>query len=314
MTSKKRGLGKGLNAVFGESNILNTEEDDKISVSNTADGMNKADEGIKGDIMIKVSLIEPNMNQPRKEFRKEELDELTQSIKQYGVLQPIIVKKNGERYEIIAGERRWRAAQKAGLTEIPAVIREYSKRESIEISIIENIQRADLNPLEEARAYNSLLEEYGLKHEEIAERVSKSRAAITNSLRLLKLDESIQQLVAEKKLNQGQARALLSIEDKDLQKQAAEEVIKKDLNVRKVEQLVKLLQTAKKRQEKTDDESKETRDYSLFYKDYEEKIRSKFSAKVRINRKDKNKGRIEIEYYSQAELERIIELINSIRA
>jgi hypothetical protein len=313
MTSKKRGLGKGLNAVFGESNILNTEEDDKISVSNTADGMNKADEGIKGDIMIKVSLIEPNMNQPRKEFRKEELDELTQSIKQYGVLQPIIVKKNGERYEIIAGERRWRAAQKAGLTEIPAVIREYSKRESIEISIIENIQRADLNPLEEARAYNSLLEEYGLKHEEIAERVSKSRAAITNSLRLLKLDESIQQLVAEKKLNQGQARALLSIEDKDLQKQAAEEVIKKDLNVRKVEQLVKLLQTAKKRQEKTDDESKETRDYSLFYKDYEEKIRSKFSAKVRINRKDKNKGRIEIEYYSQAELERIIELINSIR-
>ena len=313
MTSKKRGLGKGLNAVFGESNILNTEEDDKISVSNTADGMNKADEGIKGDIMIKVSLIEPNMNQPRKEFRKEELDELTQSIKQYGVLQPIIVKKNGERYEIIAGERRWRAAQKAGLTEIPAVIREYSKRESIEISIIENIQRADLNPLEEARAYNSLLEEYGLKHEEIAERVSKSRAAITNSLRLLKLDESIQQLVAEKKLNQGQARALLSIEDKDLQKQAAEEVIKKDLNVRKVEQLVKLLQTAKKRQEKTDDERKETRDYSLFYKDYEEKIRSKFSAKVRINRKDKNKGRIEIEYYSQAELERIIELINSIR-
>lgn len=313
MTSKKRGLGKGLNAVFGESNILNTEEDDKISVSNTADGMNKADEGIKGDIMIKVSLIEPNMNQPRKEFRKEELDELTQSIKQYGVLQPIIVKKNGERYEIIAGERRWRAAQKAGLTEIPAVIREYSKRESIEISIIENIQRADLNPLEEARAYNSLLEEYGLKHEEIAERVSKSRAAITNSLRLLKLDESIQQFVAEKKLNQGQARALLSIEDKDLQKQAAEEVIKKDLNVRKVEQLVKLLQTAKKRQEKTDDESKETRDYSLFYKDYEEKIRSKFSAKVRINRKDKNKGRIEIEYYSQAELERIIELINSIR-
>lgn len=313
MTSKKRGLGKGLNAVFGESNILNTEEDDKILVSNTADGMNKADEGIKGDIMIKVSLIEPNMNQPRKEFRKEELDELTQSIKQYGVLQPIIVKKNGERYEIIAGERRWRAAQKAGLTEIPAVIREYSKRESIEISIIENIQRADLNPLEEARAYNSLLEEYGLKHEEIAERVSKSRAAITNSLRLLKLDESIQQLVAEKKLNQGQARALLSIEDKDLQKQAAEEVIKKDLNVRKVEQLVKLLQTAKKRQEKTDDESKETRDYSLFYKDYEEKIRSKFSAKVRINRKDKNKGRIEIEYYSQAELERIIELINSIR-
>ena len=266
MTSKKRGLGKGLNAVFGESNILNTEEDDKISVSNTADGMNKADEGIKGDIMIKVSLIEPNMNQPRKEFRKEELDELTQSIKQYGVLQPIIVKKNGERYEIIAGERRWRAAQKAGLTEIPAVIREYSKQESIEISIIENIQRADLNPLEEARAYNSLLEEYGLKHEEIAERVSKSRAAITNSLRLLKLDESIQQL-----------------------------------------------QTAKKRQEKTDDESKETRDYSLFYKDYEEKIRSKFSAKVRINRKDKNKGRIEIEYYSQAELERIIELINSIR-
>ena len=313
MTSKKRGLGKGLNAVFGESNILNTEEDDKISVSNTADGMNKADEGIKGDIMIKVSLIEPNMNQPRKEFRKEELDELTQSIKQYGVLQPIIVKKNGERYEIIAGERRWRAAQKAGLTEIPAVIREYSKQESIEISIIENIQRADLNPLEEARAYNSLLEEYGLKHEEIAERVSKSRAAITNSLRLLKLDESIQQLVAEKKLNQGQARALLSIEDKDLQKQAAQEVIKKDLNVRKVEQLVKLLQTAKKRQEKTDDESKETRDYSLFYKDYEEKIRSKFSAKVRINRKDKNKGRIEIEYYSQAELERIIELINSIR-
>lgn len=312
MAIKKRGLGKGLNAVFGDSNFTDADREGKISLSDINDnkpGQYSNDSNKNGEVLLKTSLIEPNLNQPRKKFNKEELAELAESINRYGVLQPIIVRKDKDRYEIIAGERRWRAAQAAGLAQIPAIIREYSNQEAMEISIIENIQRADLNPVEEARAYHSLLKEYGLKHEEIAARVSKNRATITNSLRLLKLDKTIQQFLIDGKLSQGQARALLAIEDSDLQKKAAEDIIKKGLNVREVEKLVKSLQKPKPEENTTLEDS---RDYSIFYKEYEDKIRDILSTKVHINRKDKNKGRIEIEYYSSDELERIIELIKTI--
>lgn len=312
MAIKKRGLGKGLNAVFGDSNFTDADGEGKISLSDINDnkpGQYSNDSNKNGEVLLKTSLIEPNLNQPRKKFNKEELAELAESINRYGVLQPIIVRKDKDRYKIIAGERRWRAAQAAGLAQIPAIIREYSNQEAMEISIIENIQRADLNPVEEARAYHSLLKEYGLKHEEIAARVSKNRATITNSLRLLKLDKTIQQFLIDGKLSQGQARALLAIEDSDLQKKAAEDIIKKGLNVREVEKLVKSLQKPKPEENTTLEDS---RDYSIFYKEYEDKIRDILSTKVHINRKDKNKGRIEIEYYSSDELERIIELIKTI--
>lgn len=312
MAIKKRGLGKGLNAVFGDSNFTDADGEGKISLSDINDNKPEQysnDSNKNGEVLLKTSLIEPNLNQPRKKFNKEELAELAESINRYGVLQPIIVRKDKDRYEIIAGERRWRAAQAAGLAQIPAIIREYSNQEAMEISIIENIQRADLNPVEEARAYHSLLKEYGLKHEEIAARVSKNRATITNSLRLLKLDKTIQQFLIDGKLSQGQARALLAIEDSDLQKKAAEDIIKKGLNVREVEKLVKSLQKPKPEENTTLEDS---RDYSIFYKEYEDKIRDILSTKVHINRKDKNKGRIEIEYYSSDELERIIELIKTI--
>lgn len=301
---KKRGaLGKGVDSI-----IIPSRE----KKSSDEGGLNeRADKKEEGEWMVRTALVEPNMNQPRKEFNKEELEELTESIKQYGVLQPIIVKRKGNAYEIIAGERRWRAAQAAGLKEIPVIIREYTDQEAMEISIIENIQRADLNPIEEARAYRSLMEEYGLKHEEIALKVSKNRTTITNSLRLLKLDESIQILMIEGKISSGHARALLSVENKEDQIKLAEEIIKKGLNVREVERLVKAL--GRKKKEKTKEEESE-RDISIFYKKFEDRIRDIFSTKVHINRKDKNKGRIEIEYYSQAELERIMDLIRSIES
>lgn len=302
---KRKALGKGLDSLIPRGQADEKRRNEGIRNES-------GDIESSGELILKISLIEPNINQPRKEFNKDELDELTQSVQQYGVLQPIIVQKKGSRYEIIAGERRWRAALAAGLKEIPAIIREYSDREAMEISIIENIQRADLNPIEEARAYKSLMEEYNLKHEEIALKVSKNRTTITNALRLLKLDESIQLLMIEGKISSGHARALLALEDKSLQKTLAEEIIAKGISVRETEKLVK--NAGKRTGKKKEKEKEEERDLSIFYKEFENRIRDVFSTKVNINRKDKNKGRIEIEYYSQAELERIMELIQSIES
>ena len=294
MNEKKRGLGRGLNA------LINTGTD-------TESKENTKENNEYKEVFVNISLVEPNRNQPRKEFDKESLSELANSIKQYGILQPIIVQKNEDMYEIIAGERRWRAAKEAGLTEVPVIIRDYDKQKIMEISIIENIQRENLNPIEEAMAYQSLMEEYGLKHEELAERVSKNRSTITNSMRLLKLSDNIQQMIIDGKISAGHAKVLLSVENTSEQEKIAQELISKSLSVRELEKLVK--QYIKPRKKK---KSKDDTDYSLFYKEYEDRLKDILGTKVQINTKDKNKGRIEIDYYSAAELERIVELLNTI--
>ena len=294
MNEKKRGLGRGLNA------LINTGTD-------TESKENAKENNEYKEVFVNISLVEPNRNQPRKEFDKDALSELANSIKQYGILQPIIVQKNEDMYEIIAGERRWRAAKEAGLTEVPVIIRDYDKQKIMEISIIENIQRENLNPIEEAMAYQSLMEEYGLKHEELAERVSKNRSTITNSMRLLKLSDNIQQMIIDGKTSAGHAKVLLSVENTSEQEKIAQELISKSLSVRELEKLVK--QYIKPRKKK---KSKGDTDYSLFYKEYEDRLKDILGTKVQINTKDKNKGRIEIDYYSAAELERIVELLNTI--
>ncbi len=295
MNEKKRGLGRGLNA------LINTGSDTENNKENT-----KENHEYK-EVFINISLVEPNRNQPRKEFDKESLSELANSIKQYGILQPIIVQKNEDMYEIIAGERRWRAAKEAGLTEVPVIIRDYDKQKVMEISIIENIQREDLNPIEEAMAYQSLMEEYGLKHDELAEKVSKNRSTITNSMRLLKLSKNIQQMLIDGKISTGHAKVLLSVENINEQEKIAQELIDKSLSVRELEKLVKKYTKPRKKKDDKDD-----KDYSLFYREYEDRLKDILGTKVQINTKDKNKGRIEIDYYSAAELERIVELLNSI--
>lgn len=309
--SKRSGLGKGLGALFGEDLMdqqpasQQTPTREKKVEAKTAP--KKEDETVGKELTVKITAIEPNSQQPRKDFNPELLQELADSIKQYGVLQPLLVQKKGSLYELIAGERRWRAAKLAGLKEVPVVIREYTKQQSMEIALIENVQREDLNPIEEAQAYQQLMEEFGLKQEEIAVRVAKSRTAVTNSMRLLKLDQRVQQMLTEGVISSGHARALLSLEDKEQQYVIAEKIVVGRLSVREVEKLVKLLLKPKK--EKIQEPEK---DLSFIYNDLEDRMKQIMGTKVIINKKDKNKGRIEIEYYSEAELERIVELIESI--
>ena len=301
----KKGLGKGLGALPGGDLTEETKKEEpqeKIVVETKIVEVPK-------EVYLKISMIEPNQEQPRKEFNQEQLEELAESIRNYGVLQPIMVQKKGDLYEIIAGERRWRAAKMAGLKEVPVIIRDFDRQKKMEISLIENVQRSDLNPIEEAMAYRQLIEEFGLKQEEIAERVSKNRATIANSLRLLKLDPRVQELLTQGVISNGHARALLAIEDLEQQYGAAELIVKNGLSVREVEKLVKsLLKPAKEKEPK-----KEERDLSFIFQDLEERMKSIMGTKVMIHRKDKSKGRIEIEYYSEAELERIVELIESIQ-
>lgn len=300
----KKGLGKGLGAIFGEDVIKESEEETAKSKSAVVEK--------SGERMIKLSLIEPNREQPRKKFDEEQLAELAESIKQYGVLQPLLVQKKGTFYEIIAGERRWRAAKMAGLKEVPVVLREYSKQESMEIALIENVQRSDLNPIEEALAYDSLVKEFGLTQEEIASRVSKNRATITNTMRLLKLDQQIQKMLIQGMLSSGHARALLPLEKKELQLKAAKMILDGSLSVRETERLVKRL-TKESGDEKKEKQKEKDEKLSLIYQNLEERMKHVMGTKVSIHNKDKNKGRIEIEYYSEAELERIVELIESIQ-
>ena len=303
----KKGLGKGLGAIFGEDIVKESNEElTKVKRSLPAE-----EEETKGSLMVKISLIEPNRDQPRKDFNEEELQELAESIKNYGVLQPLLVQKKGTSYELIAGERRWRAAKLAGLKEVPVVLREYSKQQAMEIALIENVQRADLNPIEEAQAYQQLVKEFHLTQEEIAARVSKNRATITNAMRLLKLDEEIQNLLIKGAISSGHARAILSLEDKQLQKKAAKEVLDKRLSVRETEKLVKRLDRASA--EKNERNEKKDDALALIFQDLEERMKTIMGTKVSIHNKDRNKGRIEIEYYSEAELERIVEMIESIR-
>ena len=258
---------------------------------------------------LKLNLIEPNSEQPRKNFDEESLQELADSIRQYGILQPLIVQKKGNHYEIIAGERRWRAAKLAGITDVPVLIREYDKQQTMEIALIENVQRADLNPIEEAQAFQQLIQEFHLTQEEIANRVSKNRATITNSMRLLKLDVRVQDMLADGKISSGHARALLGLEEGERQYQVAVKINEEKLSVRDVEKLVKMMNRPPK--EKKPEKGP---DIDLIYRQVEDKLKSIMGTKVVINQKDKNKGRIEIEYYSQEELVRLIELMESLRA
>lgn len=303
----KKGLGRGLGAIFGEDVVKESNEE----LANTKKAISSPREETGGEIMVKVSLIEPNRDQPRKDFNEEELQELAESIKNYGVLQPLLVQKKGTSYELIAGERRWRAAKIAGLREVPVVLREYNKQQAMEIALIENVQRSDLNPIEEAQAYQQLVKEFHLTQEEIAVRVSKNRATITNAMRLLKLDSQIQDLLIKGMISSGHARALLSLEDGQLQKKAAQEILDRGLSVRETEKLVKKmgkdLSPKEEKAEKRDDA------LTLIFRELEERMKSIMGTKVSIHNKDKNKGRIEIEYYSEAELERIVEMIESIR-
>ena len=309
MTGKKgglgRGLGRGLDAMISDSSKPRQEEK-KIEKSAAKEQGGDSKDKV---IMVKIAQVEPSRKQPRKQFDEDALLELAESIKQFGVLQPLLVQKKEDYYEIIAGERRWRASKLAGIKEIPVMVKDFSDQEAVEISLIENIQRENLNPIEEAAAYKRLMEEFHLKQDTIAERVSKSRTAVTNSMRLLKLDERVQQMLIDEMLTTGHTRALLAIEDKDTQHAAAVKVFDEKLSVRETEKLVKeILNPHQKETEKEKDRAQD-----LVYEQLEEKIKGIIGSKVAIRRKSKDKGRIEIAYYSQEELERIVELLETIR-
>lgn len=299
MGVKRGGLGKGLDSLIPDNGKM-PESGKKTKV------VEKVIEKIiekPAEIKLNVNQIEPNREQPRKRFDEQALEELADSIRQFGILQPLIVQEKDNYYEIIAGERRWRAAKLAGLKEIPVVIRKMSEQEIVEISLIENIQRENLNPIEEAAAYKRLLGEFHLTQEEIAERVAKSRTAVTNSMRLLKLDAKVQQMVIDEMLSTGHARALLAIEDLDLQFQIANKVYNEKLSVREVEKLVKNIGKEKPVKKEKDFQQ------DAVFQDLEEKMKVSLGTKVSINRKDEKKGRIEIEYYSMEELERLMEIL-----
>ena len=290
-----RGLGKGLDTL-----IPNAMGDMKKNSSPKKDEV--IDE--KGqETVVKITKVEPNRDQPRKKFDEEALKELSDSIKQFGLLQPILVQNRKTYYEIIAGERRWRAAKMAGLKEVPVIIKNFSEQEIVEISLIENIQREDLNPIEEALTYKRLLTEFHLKQEELADRVSKNRTTITNSMRLLKLCDEVQQMIIDDKLSTGHARALIGIEDKDVQKELAEKIYQEKLSVREVEKLIKTIMNPKEKKEpKKKDQSLE-----LIYRDIEEKLKQSLGTKVSISSKENGAGKMEIEFFSHEELDRITE-------
>ena len=312
MAGKKSGLGRGLDALFPEKTVQNNKIQTVKTVKSektipTESKKSNQQENSNGERMMKISLIEPNRDQPRKKFDEDALQELSESIKQYGILQPLLVSDKKDYYEIVAGERRWRAAKMAGLKEVPVVVNEFSTQEIVEISLIENIQREDLNPVEEAMAYKRLMEEFHLKQDEIAERVSKSRTAVTNSMRLLKLDSHVQQMMVDEMISAGHARAILAIADTEKQYNVAMKVFDEKLSVRETEKLVKnvLVPTKKK---KTASDSTE----DAIYESLEEKMKNITGTRVFIHRKKNNKGKIEIEYYSRDDLDRIIDLFDSI--
>lgn len=294
-SAKRGGLGKGLDSLIAN----------KVGAIENVEATRKP-EPDKEVTFVKITKVEPNREQPRKKFDEDSLLELSESLKQYGILQPLLVQDKKDYFEIIAGERRWRAAKMAGLKEIPVIIKELSDRETVEISLIENIQRENLNPIEEAMAFKRLLEEFHLKQDEVAERVSKSRTAVTNSMRLLKLDDRVQQMVVDDLLTTGHARALLAIPDNDKQYNLAQQIFDEKLSVRETEKLVKKIQSQKPELPKMQNDK-----MSVFYEDMEEKLKAIMGTKVAIHYKGNKKGKIEIEYYSSDELERIIDLFQS---
>lgn len=298
MAIKKKGLGKGLDSLIPDNKPIKAEKPESAD---------KPEEGGSGEQMMNINMVEPNREQPRKKFEEDALLELADSIKQFGVLQPLLVTKKKDYYEIIAGERRWRAAKMAGIKEVPVIIKDYSEQEIVEISLIENIQRENLNPIEEAMAFKKLLEEFHLKQDEVAERVSKSRTAVTNSMRLLKLDERVRQMIVDDMISTGHARALLAIDDRDQQYDLAGKVFDEKLSVRETEKLVKDIKNPKKPKVKKPVQNE------FIYTDLENRMIEVLGTKVSISAKGNGKGKIEIEYYSDKELERMFDMIISLR-
>lgn len=298
MASKGKGLGKGLDTLISSEYVPARKTNEEQQGSGQA------------ETIVKITKVEPNREQPRKNFDEDALQELADSIKQFGLLQPILVQDREDYYEIIAGERRWRAAKLAGLKEVPVIIRNYTNQEIVEISLIENIQREDLNPIEEALAYKRLLEEFNLKQDEVAERVSKSRTTVTNSMRLLKLCDGVQQMIIDDMLSTGHARALIPIEDAEQQLHLAQRIFDEKLSVREVEKLVKAIL-------KPDDKTKKEetpKNLQYIYQDIEDRLKEKLSRKVSINAKGKNgAGKIEIEFYSNEDLDRLIEFLSTMK-
>ncbi|MDY2725973.1 MULTISPECIES: ParB/RepB/Spo0J family partition protein [Anaerostipes] len=303
MAAKKKGLGRGLNTLIPSVPIENDNVKKTVKQKEESETVSE-----KGEIQLSINKIEPNPDQPRNQFDEDSLQELADSIKQYGVLQPLLVKKRDDFYEIIAGERRWRAAKMAGLKEVPVIIRDFTDNEIVEIALIENIQREDLSPIEEALAYKKLMEEFDLKQDEVATKVSKSRAAITNSLRLLKLDKRVQNMLEDEMISTGHARALLAIHDVNQQYEIAMKVFDEKLSVRDIEKLVKELNKPEKKKKENNKEN----EHSFLYTNLEEAMKQVLGSKVSIKNKKDNKGKIEIEYYSRDELERIVDMIKSI--
>lgn len=296
----RRGLGSGIDNLIPDIGLEPSK----------SEGKQKGEENVSRETLIPLNDIEPNRAQPRTRFDEDALQELADSIKQYGIIEPIVVQKKGSRYEIIAGERRWRAARIAGLKKVPVVIKEYSEDEIFTIALIENIQRQDLNPIEEAVAYQKLIQELKLKQDEVAEKVSKSRTAITNSMRLLKLDPRVQQMLIDEMISEGHGRALIPITDGEEQFTLAMRVFDEKLSVRETEKLIKKLQEEKNHPTEPEEEKK--KDDSFIYKEIEEKLKKVLGTKVEIKRKANNTGKIEIEYYSIDELERIIEMMENV--
>lgn len=294
-----RGLGKGLDSL-----IPNALGETKTKKETTVKSKTETTEGKEPQTLVKITKVEPNREQPRKNFDEDALQELADSIKQFGLLQPILVQDRKEYYEIIAGERRWRAAKLAGLKEVPVIIRNYTEQEIVEISLIENIQREDLNPIEEAQAYKRLLTEFHLKQDEVAERVSKSRAAVTNSIRLLKLNEEVQRMVVDEMISTGHARALLAVENPEEQYNLAQRIFDEKLSVRDVEKLVKNLHKPAKLK-KVDDKTMQ-----VIYQDIEEKLKQKLGRKVIVTSKGEGSGKIEIEFYNHGDLDRLLDVLN----
>ena len=296
MAGKRNGLGKGLDSLIPNKTVK--EE----SASQQKVSKEKQEKNVgSGEILVKINEVEPNREQPRKEFDEDSLMELADSIRQFGILQPLLVQKKKDYYEIIAGERRWRAAKLAGIKDVPIIVKNYTDQEIVEISLIENIQRENLNPIEEAMAYKRLLEEFDLKQDEVAERVSKSRTAVTNSMRLLKLSERVQQMIVDDMISTGHARALLALDDEEQQYILANKIFDEKLSVRETEKLVKALKVQKQ-------------EHMFVYDNLEEHLKNIIGTKVSVNPKANGKGKIEIEYYSEEELERIYDLIMSIQS
>jgi len=301
MAGKRNGLGKGLDSLIPNKTVK--EE----SASQQKVSKEKQEKNVgSGEILVKINEVEPNREQPRKEFDEDSLKELADSIRQFGILQPLLVQKKKDYYEIIAGERRWRAAKLAGIKDVPIIVKNYTDQEIVEISLIENIQRENLNPIEEAMAYKRLLEEFDLKQDEVAERVSKRRTAVTNSMRLLKLSERVQQMIVDDMISTGHARALLALDDEEQQYILANKIFDEKLSVRDTEKLVKEIKNPKKPKEKV----KTVNDF--IYKDLANKMKEVMGTKVSIASKGNGKGKIEIEYYSDEELERMFDMIMSI--